>query len=268
VRNGSLACLVIAALGLSACAPRHIVLPSGSGTPRPDSAPIFEEATAACHAIQTITAELSLSGRAGTQRLRGRVQAGLSAPSAVRLEAPAPFGAPLFILAAPNERGTLLLPRDRRVIRDAPVRDVLGALAGVSLGSADLRAVVSGCVVPDPRPQGGRDYPRGWLAVDLQDGAVAWLRQLHGRWRVTVAEYGGLVVEYFDYDTVAQGMPRRLRVRSASAAGAADVDLSISLAQIELNVPLGPEVFEAMIPPGVVSITLDELRSSGPLTRP
>lgn len=268
VRRVVLACVGIVALSASACAPAHVVLPSGSGTPRADGASLFDEATATCRAVHTMAAELSLSGHAGTQRLRGRVQAGLTAPAAVRLEAPAPFGAPLFILAAPNERGTLLLPRDRRAIRNAPVRDILGALAGIELGSADLRALLSGCVLPEPRAQGGRDYPRGWLAIDLQDGGVAWLRQMDGRWRVAVAEHAGLIVEYLEYGAVADGMPRALRVRSATGTSAAEIDLRISLTQIELNVPLGPEAFDVTIPPGAASITIDELRARGPLVQP
>ena len=199
------------------------------------------------------------------QRLRGRVQAGLTTPAAVRLEAPAPFGAPLFILAAPNERGTLLLPRDHRVIRDTSVRDVLGALAGIELGSADLRALLSGCVVSDPRAEGARNYPRGWVAVDLQGGGVVWVRQTCARWRVDAAEHAGLITEYRDHG--ADVIPRTLRVRSAPGAQAADIDLSISLTQVDLNVPLAPEAFDVMIPPGTAAITLDELRTRGPLVQ-
>jgi hypothetical protein len=214
-----------------------------------------------------MTAELSLSGRAGAQRLRGRVQAGLTAPAAVRLEAPAPFGAPLFILAAPNERGTLLLPRDRRVVRDASVRDVLAALAGIELGAADLRALVSGCVIPEPRAQAGREYPGDWIAVDLQNAAVAWLHKQDGRWRVAAGEHAGLRVEYATDTTAGADTPRQLRVSASAGAKTAALDLRLSLTQVEINVPLGPDAFTLMVPPGTTPMTLDELRARGPLAR-
>ena len=249
------------------CATGRLRLPTGPGIPRSDFAALFEEATTGCRSVRTITAELSLSGRAGAQRLRGRVQAGLTAPAAVRLEAPAPFGAPLFILAAPNERGTLLLPRDRRVVRDALVRDVLAALAGVELGAADLRALVSGCVIPDPRAQAAREYPGDWIAVDLQDAAVAWLHKQNGRWRLAAGEHAGLRVEYANGTTAGADVPRQLRVSASAASDTADVDLRISLTQVEINVPLGPEAFTLTVPPGTSPMTLDELRASGPLSR-
>ena len=114
-----------------------MVLPSGPGTPRTDALPLFESATAACRAVRTLTAELTLSGRTGQQKIRGHVLAGL-APGALRLEGVAPFGAPAFILAAENGRGTLLLARDRRVLQSAPPAEILQALVGVSLSPDDL----------------------------------------------------------------------------------------------------------------------------------
>ena len=62
--------------------------------------------------VGAIEGELSLSGRAGGERVRGRILTGLEAGGAVRLEAVAPFGAPFFILAGRSERATLVLPRE------------------------------------------------------------------------------------------------------------------------------------------------------------
>ena len=43
-------------------------------------------------------AELGLAGRAGSQRLRGRVVAGFERPASMRLEGVAPFGPPAFTI--------------------------------------------------------------------------------------------------------------------------------------------------------------------------
>ena len=214
-----------------------------------------------------MTAELNLSGRAVGQRLRGRVQIGLVEPAAVYLEAPAPFGAPGFILAAQGERGRLLLPRDQVVVDDAPVSEILEALAGLKLGSRDLRALLTGCVAPDPAPQGGRGYSTDWLAVDLLGGSVVWIRENNGVQRVVAGDHAGLIVEYGAYGTGSGVTPREVRVRSRSPESV-EVDLRIELSQVELNVPVDAATFKVDIPPGTTKITVDELRARGPLAQP
>src|SRR5687767_2708997 len=111
-----------------ACGPRRITLPSDPGTPLPDFAQIHAQLSSACAGVRTLTAELGLSGRAGEQRLRGRIIAGFARPSSMRLEGVPPFGAALFILAARGSAATLLLPRDSRVVRNASPEAILGAL--------------------------------------------------------------------------------------------------------------------------------------------
>ena len=119
-----------------------MTLPGGTGTPAADFAQPYAEARAACQAVNNFQAELSVSGRAGGQRLRGRVLSGI-APGALRLEGVAPFGAPVFILVADGERGTLLLSRDRRVVANAPPEEILHALIGVRLEPDNLRAMLA-----------------------------------------------------------------------------------------------------------------------------
>ena len=151
---------------LAACGTPRVALPGGASTPAPDFAPAYAEARAACENVRTIQAELGLSGRAAGQRMRGRVLAGL-VPGALRLEAVAPFGAPVFILVADGTRGTLLLARDRRVVQDAAPEDILNALVGIRLVPDDLRAMLAGCVRSASEPTAARAYGPDWLAVDL-----------------------------------------------------------------------------------------------------
>ena len=59
------------------------------------------------------------------------------------------------------------------------------------------------------------------------------------------------------------------RGRSAwSARTAARFDLRSALSQVEMNAPLGPDVFEVKVPPSAQPITLDELQRSGDGVRP
>lgn len=207
-----------------------------------------------------MTAELRLSGRAGGRRLRGRVLVGISAPASLRLEGIAPFGSPIFILAADPQQTTLLLPRDNRVLTGEPPDAVLEALAGIKLGPSDLLALLTACVTQNTRPIAGRDYGR-MAAIDLQDGTL-WLRKRESTWRVWAGARNGLTVEY---DTVAGLYPPRVRIRTDRAGKDSGTDILLGLSQVETNVALGPDAFTVTVPVGAVPLRLDELRDTGPL---
>ena len=175
---------------ITSCATRLPPRPAGTPSPDPTAAEAFVTATAACKGFRSIEGELSLSGRAGGERVRGRILTGLEAGGLIRLEAVAPFGAPFFILAGSTERATLLLPRERRVLKDASVPDVLARVTGLALGADDLRLIVSGCLVDKPSPTNGRQWGGGWRAVTLDPQATAYMREQNGVPVVTAAEYG------------------------------------------------------------------------------
>ena len=114
--------ILIAALS-TACAPRLTKLPSGTGTPAPDFAQALADAPASCGRVQSLTAEIAVTGSIGGDRARVRLVAGF-APASGRIEAAAPFGAPLFIFVASGTDGTLFFPRDESSYRDEPRRDL------------------------------------------------------------------------------------------------------------------------------------------------
>jgi hypothetical protein len=203
-------------------------------------------------------AVLGVSGRAG-RRLRANIDAGFEAPARVRLELPAP-GRPIFIFVAKGESGTLWLPREERVLRDAPPSDTLEALAGVRLGPEDLRRIVAGCGVVASQPSGGRAFGDEWVAIDA-NGGTDWLQRVDGTWRLAAASRGTLEVQYMDF---AGGRPQTIRLRAGRDAGAS-TDLTIRLSQVDVNEPLEADVFEVEIPAGTTPMTLEELRRSGPL---
>ena len=249
---------------LSGCGPRELLLPSGDGVPFPGFAERFALVTESCRGIRSLTAELSLSGRTGATRVRGRVLAGIQAPDSIRLEGVAPFGAPGFILAAAGGRGALLLPRDGQVLLDESPEAILGALIGLPLRPAELLALATGCVSSTPEAVAGRTYPGGWIVVDLVDGATAYLREGETTPRLVAATLPGLVVEYRQQ---ASGLPTQLRVRSSGSAAVdrAPTDLTIGISQTETNRTLPDAVFEVDVPMTAVSITLEQLRQTGPL---
>ena len=250
------------AVAMTGCAARALRLPGGPGTPVADAARLFDEASAGCSGVRTLQAELAVSGRAGRNRLRGRVIAGFERPSAMRLEAIAPFGAPAFILVSRGESATLLMPRDSRILADAPPASVIEALTGVSLGADSLLAVLAGCVTTDRTAKAARAYDGGWMAVDLADETTIYLRHEARGWRIVAGTRGPLGIEYGEG---VGGVPLRVRLRVSTGTGAVTTDLSIGLSQVETNAPISGSAFTLRVPDGVVPMTLDELRRSGPL---
>lgn len=222
--------------------------------------------SSACAGVRTLTAEIAMSGRAGRQKLRGRVVAGFARPAAMRLEGVAPFGPPAFILVARGADATLLQPRDQRVLRGAKPEDILGALTGVSLGPADLQAILTGCVVPGPQALDARQHANGWASIELVGGATLFLAPVRGSgsgsasWQIRAATRAGWQIEYPAWSG---NFPQTVRLQSAQSA--AMVDLTATLSQIETNKDLEDAAFTVNVPPGAEPITLDELRDSGPL---
>ena len=262
MRGGARGTAVLALLALAAaCAPAPLHLPTGPSTPLSTPAPMLDEATAHCAGLRSVTAEIGLSGRVGHVKLRGRLQAGFAAPDALRVEAVAPFGAPVFVLAGHGGQATLWLPRDDRVLDHADPAAILDALAGLAVSPADLRRWLSGCPSEGFAPATASQYGTDWIRIAGTAGGSVWLR--HGdRWRLVETVSGPLVVELTDYTATGPG---RVRIRGQGGESTPALDVRLALNQVETNVALGPEAFTVDVPASAQPITLDELRDSGPL---
>jgi hypothetical protein len=241
-----------------------VKLPAGPGTPASDAADALTEATAACTAVSTISAEVGVAGSVAGRRLRARLFAGLATPAFARLEAIAPAGPPIFILVETNTEATLLFPRERRVVQHSQPAAVLEAVAGLPLDPIDLKATLTGCALP--ATGNGRKFGNDWRTVSSGSSDVYLRRNpRQARWEVVAAVHhepdsgNEWRAEYGDYQN---GLPRTVRLTSAPDDR---FDLRLTLSQIELNTPLGPEVFRVEIPAGAEPMTIEELRRSGPL---
>jgi hypothetical protein len=258
--------VVVAAISCASCAAPLMKLPAGPGASAPDAADATADATAACHAVSTFSAEIGVSGSVGGQRLRGRLLVGLASPASARIEAVAPAGPPVFIFVASGQDATVLLPRDDRMLEHGPAASVLEAVAGVPLDPADLKAALTGCAQA-PDSARGRSLGDDWRIVP--DGPTELY--LHrdrkiGRWQVAAVQHrggeGGSSDWRAEYRDVQDGLPRSIHF-----AGGQRFDLSLTLSQVALNEPLGAEVFRVQIPRSAAPITLDELRHARPGVR-
>ena len=204
---------------------------------------------------------LVLGGRSGDSTLRRtRMRAAAERSGSLRIEALAPFGAPVFVFVARDDRATLLLPRDRQVVREARPAEVLSALAGLALGPADVQALLTGCLEPEPVAAAARRHRDGSVAVELQGGTTAYVRDPGGGQVVVAGRRGDLTVEYAEH---VRGLPRRLRIRVEGPQGG--TDLTASLSRVSMNVALHPAAFTVDVPPQYVPVTLAGLRGASPL---
>jgi hypothetical protein len=179
----------------------------------------------------------------------------------MRLEAVGPLGRRVFTLVARDGSATLFYESESRVLRNAPPQDILGALTGVTLSPGDLQAILTGCVVPSPRPTGGRLHGNGWASIDLESGAMIYLVRQAGQWQLRAARREGWQIDYPQW----QGrFPQTVRMESASVD--VPVDVTTEISQLETNVDLDASAFRVDVPADARPLTLAELRAVGPLS--
>ena len=222
------------------------------------------EAVRDCRGAKTLSASLSLSGRAGSSKLSARVDAGFSEPGRLRLEGYPRInfgGKPFFVLVANGRDATLVLTRDGRVLRGAAPAAIIEALAGIALEPDEMRALVGGCALDSGEAADGRSYGNGWTSVETGPSTV-FLRQIENQWRVSGLRRGSLVVEYTEF---AGGYPAMVHLQTTASQNVAAADLTIHVSQREVNERLDNAVFSVDVPKDATPLTLEELRRAGPL---
>ena len=268
------ALVVAATLAATACSPRLMKLPVGPGTvvsPQ-DATAALAQATEVCAKVRTLTAEVAVSGSVSGQRVRGRLSVGVAAPASARVEAVAPFGAPLFIFTAVGDDATIFLPRDERILEHGRPDAVLEAIAGIPLDAADLDRTLTGCDSVPSVVGGGStatQFGATWLAFRSASSDVYLRRGTATEpWEVVSAERRSSragVRWRAEYADRQNGIPRSIRLISLDDAGRSGraFDLRLALSQVEIDTPLDADVFAIVVHGNVKRMTLDELRRSG-----
>jgi hypothetical protein len=265
MRRGSAALACALALVCAGCGAARLTLPAGPGVPAPDAREVVTAATAACSPLSAVSMEMAVSGSIAGGRVRGRLLGGLTRDGGVRLEAVAPAGQPVFILAtgagSAQRSTTLVLPRDNRVLENGQFKAVLEAVTGIPIDAPVLFAVLTGC--PPSAPADGNALGDDWRLVRAGGYDVYVHRDKSARWRLAATvdrdTVSGWRVEYLDAQN---DLPRTIRLVSTRPNG---FDLQLTLSQVDVNPSLGAEVFRVRLPPTAAPITLDELKTEGPL---
>ena len=252
-----------AAITTASCAAPLLKLPPTAGVPATDGARAFAQALTACRGVRTLTAQVAVSGRVNRQRIRARLQVGVAEPASAYIEAPAPFGAPIFVFAAQNDEATLLLPRDRRALERGRPAEVLEAIAGVPLAPAALRATLTGCLAGgDSRTMANQPDAR-WRVFPGDDEVYLYRDRDDDPWRLVAVVHRGQGAAWrAEYRDFVSDLPRSIHLTSSPSER---FDLQLTLSDIEINVPIEPDTFRVQIPAGTTPLSIDELRSAGPL---
>ena len=264
---GRRAFVLAAALNAAACGAPLLKLPAGPGMPATDAADVLASATARCPAITSISVEAAVSGNVDGQRVRGRLLVGVVAPSSFYIEAPAPFGAPVFTLGSVQGDATLLLPRDRRVLEHGDPRDILEAIAGVPLDAGDLQTTLTACPSNESLANAAaRAFGSDWRELATAEHRV-YLRRGSpaAMWHLVSIASQRPEGWRTDFDQFVDGLPRRVRLLRNS--GSRHFDLRLALSQVDAQAALDAQAFHITIPAGTQPITIDDLRAGGPLTR-
>jgi hypothetical protein len=255
----------LAALVLSACAGGvPISLPDSPGTPLSDPVARYGAAAAGCADVQTVVAESRVSGSVRGTRVRATLLVGADRGGNARIEALAGPGGPVLVLTARANDATLVFPRDREVVRGATTRDILEALVGVPIDTADLALTLAGCFGVDGVPMQGRSHGRGMHSFDLPGDRTVWTRTTSSGVSIAGGRRGPLTVAYARGDRQElSGV--RLLARDGRYPDEVAADLTLTLSSVDVNQPLEPDTFVARVPRDATAVTLDELRRSGPL---
>jgi hypothetical protein len=258
-RAGAGLAAAVLVIATAACAPKvRVALPTGAGTQLADVAGAEQAARASCRAPRALTADLRLSGRIDGERVRGTLQVGLTADS-MRLEGLAPFGGPVFVLAAQPSRAVLLLPRETAVVRGTSAAEMLDAIVGVSLAPADLLAIVSGCGLADWKVTGGAAFgDDAWTRLDLDGDRRLWIHRLNAaappvivaaedaRWRI-------------EYTRAASGWPAVIRLVQR-AAGPVRTDAAFAVDAPEAMDALPDGALDVDVPAGTRVVGVGDLK--------
>lgn len=220
-----------------------------------------------CRDQVTATAEVGVSGRAAGHRVRGTLQIGLSRPDGVRIEAVAPFGAPIFVLASTGDDTTVLvLPREQAYVKGTSVAQVLDALIQVPLTPDDLASALLACPRPPADASSSRAFPGGEVAAVDASGVTVFARpapeaRVTGMWFGPSPTRALPVALAFPPGGTAVSRTIDVAVGTPSAPSA---QLRLKVTGIERGVALGADAFAVAIPAGARAIGLDELRRLSP----
>jgi len=253
------ALLVILALA-SACAAKVFVPPTGAGVPAANAADVWKEASSTCADVKNINATLRVALRQGRLRSPGiTVSAIATSAGQLRLQ-----DSTIFAMAGTAAKARLVLRQDRRYV-DGRAEDIVDAFIGARIGPERLLAVLTGCFTQAPASAKTPEAVQhgSLIEVPAPDGTM-YLKRVSDRWHVTAGIAPGLNVEFRSFEGY---WP--MSWRATSTATASDpVILDVTIEDRVVNdAQIDPAAFQVVTPAGFTPMTVEDLRTNGPLRK-
>jgi hypothetical protein len=249
--------IVLGALGAAgACAARLYSPPTGPGTPFAEASAVWSSLSARCRDARVFVGAVRVNGWVGAskERFAATLFTALTRENNLFFEYPG-----WIQMAGRDQQAVLILPRDKRVLRE-PTRAIVEALTGLNWDAVDLLNALTGCVTNAASEVDGQTYGDR-ASVDLGPGARAWVHRSAGTWQLKAAERDALLIEYREWNGA---FPSDVRVSSTSRS-VTPLQLTFRISEHQVNIPLDASVFSLPVPPGYIPMTLDELRTDRPL---
>ena len=184
----------------------------------------------------------------------------------VRLEGIGPFGQPLFLMIAAEDRFSLYLPQESRVVEGANTANPLERLFGIAVDSKVLQHVLVGdlpfAVWPEPQPLTFLEAERLYM-WEGQPPSEPWPYRV---WidpdrllpvRFAILGVAGRVMLQVQYEEFRQLDGLTLPFKITLSQPQSDRWLSWDYQEVQLNQGVAAELFQLRVPPGTERVQLN-----------
>ena len=257
--------VLLTAVTSSACLPRPNALPTGLGTPAPDTVALIAEMPELCRdqgIAESWVADVTIRGFAGTTSVDVRLRVAFEEPSA-RIESVPARGDRSFVLATSLNETTLVLGSGHYLTQPDGGATVLGALLGVRLTGEELGRLLRGCYEVGPMGP-ATSYGDRWRRIPGgRNGSMFFRRDaLQELWRMVAVVNPGEGLEpawRLDYLDFREGISRLLLFTNI---GSPRMRLEVRLFNIDRRASLTPDLFLPRIPSSSRPIALANLSAA------
>lgn len=171
-------------------------------------------------------------------------------PDRMRVELIGAFGSTRWTTVALGEEIVVYIPSRRQFLKETDVARVVGALLGVALGTEEVMAMLSGTGLPLRDHRARRVFRRGEaVRIELEDGSL----EVEGG-QVQTATSPHYRVSYpTRWMDLGRQVPDRIDLETV------DLKASLKIEDLDVNIPLRPEVFRLVLPHDAQRLELHQI---------
>lgn len=212
--------------------------------------PLLEELERKESSVARYQAVLKVRGKGPEGRFNATQILVFERPDRMRVELLGAFGSTRWTTVALGEEIVVYIPSRRQFLKETDVARVVGVLLGVTLGTEEIMAMLSGTGLPIRGRRASRAFRRGeTIRIELEEGS---LEVEEGQ--VQVAAGLHYRVSYpTRWKALGRQVPDRINLETA------DLQASLKIEDLDVNIPLKPEVFFLALPDDAQRLELHQI---------